>query len=169
MNKGFTLTEVLIVIVLFSILAVSVLWISAVAIKTWGTALDRTQIRQEAGSAMARMIREMGQINSITDAQDAQMTFLADLDGNGTDETVSLDTSGSNLIRTEGTVTTILASNVQTFGLSYLDVNNTLLNPPGGTSTQTKRDGIRVITVTLTMDKDDETLTLASSAYAKNQ
>lgn len=169
MNKGFTLIEVFIVIILFSVLALSVLWIFSTSLKIWGTGLDRTQIRQEAGAALGRIIRELGQTASVSAATANQITFLADLDGNGSDETVSLNVSGGNLTRTEGAVTTLLASNVQTFGLSYRDVNNVLLTPPADTDTQPERDQIRIVTVTLTMDKDEETLTLASSAYARNQ
>jgi hypothetical protein len=41
--------------------------------------------------------------------------------------------------------------------------------PPGGTSSQAKRDDIRVITVSLILNEGDETVTLSSGVYARNQ
>lgn len=169
MKKAFTFIELVAVVALISIFGGAVLWLLVVGLKTWGVSLDRAQIRQGTASAMHRMMREFSQTNSITDAQDDAITLLADLDDNGTDETITYSVSGTNLRRTEGAVVTILAPYVQTFGLSYRDLNNDLLNPPGGTSTQTKRDQIRVITISLTADKGDETLTLSSSVFARNQ
>lgn len=169
MKTAFTLIELVVVVVLMSVLGGAVLWLLVAGLKIWGVSLDRAQIRQGTASAVHRMMREFSQINSIADAKDDAITLLADLDDNGTDETISYSVSGGNLRRTEGAAVTIVAPYVQTFGLSYRDLNNDLLNPPGGTSTQTKRDQIRVITISLTADKGDETLTLSSSVFARNQ
>lgn len=169
MKKAFTILEVVVVTALVSIFVMAVLGLLSVGLRTWGFGFDRAQIRHLGSAAMQRMARELSQTNSITDAQDGTITFLADLDDNGTDETITYSVSGTNLRRTEGSIVTILASNVQTFGLSYRDLNNDLLNSPGGTSTQTKRDQIRVITISLTADKDNETITLSESVFARNQ
>ncbi len=169
MKKAFTLLELLVAIALVSTFAVTVLWLFSTGLKTWGFGYNRARLRQDVSAAMQRMVRELSQTNSISSAQDDQITFLADLDDNGTDETVAYALSGADLQRTEGTVVSVLAFDVQTFGLTYRDLDDNLLNPPGDTSTQTKRDRIRVVTVSLTMDKDDETVSLSSSVFARNQ
>jgi prepilin-type N-terminal cleavage/methylation domain-containing protein len=169
MKKAFTLTELTIVLVLLSIFIGVVLLVFVVQLKTWGSSLNRATIRQQGHQALGRMVRELNQTNSITSASSSAVTFLADLDDNGSDETIMLNTSGTILNRTEGGVTTPLAFNVQSFGLTYRDLNNNVLTPPAGTDTQVERDSLRVVVLSLTMNKADETLNISSSAYLHNQ
>lgn len=169
MRKAFTLIELTLVWALLSVFVGVVLWIFSVELKMWGSSRDRVMIRQQGHQALNRMVRELSQTNSITSAAAGAITFLADLDDNGTDETITLNTSGSNLNRTEGAVVNSLAFNVQSFGIAYRDLSNNLLTPPGGTDTQAERDTIRVVTLSLTMNKTDETLNLSSSVYLHNQ
>ncbi len=169
MRKAFTLIELTLVWALLSVFVGVVLWIFAVELKMWGLSRDRVMIRQQGHQALNRMVRELSQTNSITSAAAGAITFLADLDDNGADETITLNTSGSNLNRTEGAVVNSLAFNVQSFGIAYRDLNNNLLTPPGGTDTQAERDTIKVVTLSLTMNKTDETLNLSSSVYLHNQ
>lgn len=169
MKKAFTLMELTLVLALLSVFVGVVLWIFAVELKMWGSSRDRVMIRQQGHQVLNQMVRELGQTNSITSAAAGAITFLADLDDNGTDETITLNTSGSNLNRTEGAVVSSLAFNVQNFGIAYRDLSNNLLTPPGGTNTQAQRDTIKVVTLSLTMNKTDETLNLSSSVYLHNQ
>jgi prepilin-type N-terminal cleavage/methylation domain-containing protein len=169
MKKAFTLTELTIVLVLLSIFIGVVLLVFVVQLKTWGSSLNRATIRQQGHQALGRMVRELNQTNSITSASAGAATFLADLDDNGSDETITLNTSGTILNRTEGAVISPLAFNVQSFGLAYRDLNDNVLTPPAGTDTQVERDSLRVVVLSLTMNKADETLNISSSAYLHNQ
>ena len=169
MKKAFTLTELTIVLVLLSIFIGAVFLVFVVQVRTWGSSLNRTMIRQHGHQALNRMVRELNQTNSITSASSGAITFLADLDDNGSDETITLNTSGNSLRRTGGAVITTLAFNVQSFGLTYRDLNNNILTPPAGTDTQAERDSIKVVVLSFTMNKADETLNLSSSAYLHNQ
>ena len=169
MKKAFTLTELTIVLVLLSIFIGVVLLVFVVQLKAWGSSLNRATIRQQGHQALGRMVRELSQTNSITSASAGAITFLADLDDNGADETITLNTSGNNLNRTEGAVISPLAFNVQSFGLAYRDLNDNILTPPAGTDTPAERDTIRVAVLSLTMSKADETLNISSSAYLHNQ
>ena len=168
-KKAFTLIELTIVLVLLSIFIGAVLLIFVVQLKAWGSSLNRTVIRQQGHQALSRMVRELNQTNSITSASSNALTFLADLDDNGSDETIILSTSGNNLNRTEGAVIVPLAFNVQSFSLTYRDSSNNILTPPAGTDTQVERDTIKVVGLSLTMTKADETLNISSSAYLHNQ
>lgn len=166
MKKGITLIELMIVIVLFTILAGFVTWVYVVGLKSWSTSRDRAEIRQDANAALERMVRDLSQASNFTIAQAGQVKFDADVDEDGTDETVTYSVSDSNLNRKVGGITTVLAPNVQTFGLSYRDLNDTAMATP---IIGNERDDIRVVVISLTMDRADETITLSSSAYARNQ
>lgn len=169
MKKAFTLAELTIVLVLLSIFVGVVLLVFVVQLKAWGSSLSRSMIRQQGHQALSRIVRELNQTSSITSASSSAITFLADLDDNGSDETILLNTSGNNLNRTEGAVISPLAFNAQSFGLAYRDLNDNVLTPPAGTDTQAERDTIRVVVLSLTMNKADETLNISSSAYLHNQ
>lgn len=169
MRKGFTLVEFIIVILLFSVLIMAASWAFVVGLRVWDSGRKRAGIRQESSWAMERMVREISQASSITDADEDEMAFVADLDDDDSDETITFSISDNELIRTEDAVDVVLARNVQTFSLSYRDYDNTLLSIPSGVASQGKRDLIRVIIVSLTMNNADETITLSSSLYVRNQ
>lgn len=168
MKKGLTLIELIIVIALFSILAVAVFWTFVVGLKVWGSGMDRGYIRQDANLSIERMVRELSEASEFSRARSDEVDFNADLDGDGSVETIKFDISNdNNLERTEDSIAVIMAGNVQTFTLGYyLDGDNdTLLSSVTGPS----RDDIRVIVISLTLDDGDETITLSSSVYARNQ
>ena len=169
MRRGTTLIELIIVIVLFSILAGFISWTFVAGLKVWDSGINRTKAREDASLAMERMVRELGQASLITAAQVDGITFVADVDDDGSNETITFDVSSNNLIRGVGSLSTILASNVQSFDLSYRNLVNKLMALPEDTSGPDERDKIRVIIISLTMNKDDEIITLSSSVYARNQ
>lgn len=169
MKKAFTLIELVIAVVLISIFVISVFGTFRLGLTVWGTALDRAHIRQDSHAAIERMTRELSQANSITSAAAAQITFLADLDDNGSDETIVYSLSSGNLLRAEGSVTVVLARNVQSLAFTYTDLNNNVLTPPGGTDSQAERDTIRVVGVALGMARNNDTFTVSTSIHARNQ
>lgn len=169
MKRGLTLIELIIVIVLFSILAVSVSWGFVVGLTSWSSGLNRADLRQDGNWAIEIMVREISQASIITAADSDNITFVADVDDDGTNETVTFDISNNNLNRTVGSIATVLTSNVQTLDLSYRNIVNKLMTLPEDTSAQDERDKIRVIIISLTLNNVDETLTLSSSVYARNQ
>lgn len=165
-SKGFTLVELIIVTALIGILAGVVAFTFAVGLKTWSSGLDRTDIRQDGNLVLERMVRELSQAYSIRNAEEDAITFWADADG---DEEVTFELENSNLKRTSDGGETVLTPDVETFALSYRDVNNNLMTLPQDVASQSKRDNIRVIIILLTLDKADETVTLSSSVYTRNQ
>lgn len=169
MKKGITLIELIIVIVVLSIIAGFMSWTFVAGLRLWNSSKNRADIRQSGNLAMERMVRELSQASSFTIAQAGQVKFDADVDNDGTDETVTFSTSDSELIRKVDGTETVLTPNVQTFGLSYRDLNDVIMpfpitGGPGG-----DRDNIRVVIISLTLDKADETVSLSSGVYARNQ
>ena len=163
MKKAFTLIELIIVLTLFIIIVGFAGWSFIVGLRAWNSGQNRAEIRLDGTLAIEKMVRELSQASDITTADEDEIIFEADLDDDGTVETVTFNVSNNNLIRTVNAVATVLASNVQTFGLSYLDLNNSPWTLP-----QDPVD-IRVITISLTMSNLDETFSLSSSTYVRNQ
>lgn len=166
MKRGFTLIELIIVIVLFSMLAAATFWTFVVGLRAWGSGRDRAYIRQDANLAIERMVRELSQAKSFTIAQADQVKFDADIDNDDTDETVTFAISDSSLERTVDGTTTVLTPDLQTLEFSYRDLNDVAMALP---ITGNDRDNIRVIVMSLTLNEGDETFVLSSSAYARNQ
>ncbi|MFC1631517.1 prepilin-type N-terminal cleavage/methylation domain-containing protein [Candidatus Omnitrophota bacterium] len=169
MKKGVTLIELIIVVVLFVILVGFIMQGFLVGLKNWGSGINRAQIRQDANLGMNWMVRELGQASSITTAAADEIEVAVDLDDDGTDETVNFAVSSNQLMRTVDSTATILSANVATFTLAYRDLDDNPMSLPADTSSQGKRDDIRVVIITLAMNNVDESLTLSSSVYVRNQ
>ena len=166
MKKGVTLIELIIVIVFLSILIGFVSWVFIVGLRSWSFSKNRSDIRQDGNLALEKMVRELSQASSFTIAQAEQVKFVADIDSDGTNETVTFSVTDSNLNRTVDGVTTVLTPDAQTLGFLYRDLNDAVMTFPitGG-----DRVNIRVVIISLTLNKVDETVNLSSSAYARNQ
>ena len=169
MKQAFTLIELMVAVVLISIFVISVFGVFRLGLTVWGTGLDRAHMRQDSHAAIERMTRELSQANTITFARSSQITFGADLDDNGSDETIDYSLSGGDVLRVEGAVSTVLARSVQSLGFTYTDLDNNILTPPGGTGSQAKRDTIRVIGITLGMARNNDTFNVGTSVHARNQ
>ena len=167
-KSGFTLIELLIVVILFFILTGVAITAFTVGLRSWDSGLNRTDVRLESGRAMERMVRDISQASSITNAKDDTITFLVDLDDDGNDETVTFDVISNDLVRTVDGTDIPLATNVDALTFSYRDLNDDLMNPPGDTANQTKRDNIRIVLISIDMSRGDETFNLSSSVYVRN-
>jgi len=169
LKKAFTLIELIITLTLVAILVGFMGWTFAVGIGAWGSAWNRANIRQNGNLAIERMVRDISRAVSITDAGEDEITIEADLDNDGTDETVTFDMDGTDLKRTINGTAMVLSPDVATFEFSYRDVDNELMSIPSDVSNQAKRDDIRVVTISLDMIKSDDAVTLSSSVYCRNQ
>ena len=167
-KNGFTLVELLIATVLFSVLAAVVSWTFLVGLRVWNSGRTRAELRQSANLSMERLVRELGAASVINKAKSDEVDFDADLDGDGALETIKFDVSNDdNLERTEDGASVTMARDVQAFTLGYyLDGNNDDLE--SSVTGPTKND-IRVIVITLTLNSGDETFTLSSGVYTRNQ
>jgi Tfp pilus assembly protein PilV len=166
--SGITLIELLISILLFSaITGAAVLTLSA-GLKIWNSSEDRIDIRQKGSLAMEEMVRYLELANNITAATTTSITFAADVNNNGTDETVALvyDAVNKRINITISGATMILTSDAQSFALSYFQLNTQTSFTP---IVQVDRDSIRIVTISLTMNRGSDTITLNSSAFCRNQ
>lgn len=166
MRKGFTLIELLISSALIFVLSAVLVLVFIVGLKAWTSGQDRVTLREEASLAMDRMTRDFSEASNITAATSAAITFSADVNNDGTKETVSFNVDANhNLIRTVSAVAVAFIPDVQQLTFSYTDLNNNSITP----ATQADRNSIRIVAVTLTLNKDNEIYTLNSSVYMRNQ
>jgi len=172
MKKGFTLVELLITVVLFSVLAAVVSWVFMVGLRTWDSGKERADIRQNAGLAMERMMRELSLTSEITRARSDEIRFEADLDQDEQVEKIIFDVNKDNdLERTENITgpnpVVIMARDVQNFTLGYYleSDNENLLSSVA----KNAMDDIRVVVIALTLSKGEETISLSTSVYVRNQ
>ncbi len=121
-------------------------------LSAWVSGRDRTEIREGASLAMERMVRDLCQAGTITAATASAITFTADVNNDGVNETVTFNQNG--------------IPDAQALTFSYTDLNNNSIPVPVA---QASLSSIRVVTIALTMNKGDETYALSSSAYTRNQ
>ena len=173
---GLTLIELLTAILLFSAIALAATLMLTTGLKTWSSNQSSLDVRQNGNLAMEKMVRCLELASNITAATTDSITFAADIDNNGTNETVTIAFDAVNKrinITTEG-ITTILTPDAQSFSLSYYQSDTqtsygAIPQPSFTPVDQYDRNRIATIKISLTMNKGSDTVTLSSSAFCRNR
>jgi hypothetical protein len=167
-RSALTLIELLIAVLLFSAITGATMLMLTTGLKVWSSNKGRLDIRQNGSLAVEKMVRYLGLANNITAATTTGITFAADVDNNGTNETVAIAFAAVNkrINMTIGSTIAILTPDAQSFSLSYYQSNTQVPFTP---VTQADRDGICIVKISLTMNKGSDTITLSSSAFCRNQ
>ena len=115
-HRGFSLVEMLFYVVILSLSLIAVLQTLVVVTRSYGVLKYAQRVEQEAAFSLERMVREMRDASSITDAGSTFGTnpgklLLGSTDSSGTARTVefSVDT-GKILLKENGAVTGYLTS-----------------------------------------------------------
>jgi len=152
----------MIVTVLLGLFMSSVFDTVLTGLRLTGTANDRERIRQEMSAVVDRMTREIAVADNVDNASNTRFQF----------DTVGLNNinyqySSGSLTRSDANTssTTILRS-ITAFDFDYWDDNNTqiMTDPVPGN----QEDNIRVVQVTITVTRNNETMTLASAAFLRS-
>jgi len=151
-QQGFTLLELVLVILLTSIIAGVASKIIAQGLTIYLTARYTTDADWQGRLALERMARDIRAVSSggISTAAASQLTFT-DTNGNS----VSYSLSSTSLMRNSQ----ILANGVSTLTFGYFDKN--------GATTATS-SLIRYIKITLTIVQDNTNFSLSTSVYPRN-
>lgn len=146
-NKGFTLIEIIIVIVVLGVLSIFGFSFISTAVHTYSMMEKQKGLFDQATMVMERISRELRDAESITTATGSTLEFTK---SHGTDEdsdtSISFELSGTTLQRL-GTDTVNLADNVTAF---------------------TVTNSSNEITISLTLESGEANITLQSYIYPKN-
>ena len=162
-NKGFTLVEIVIAIVIVGIVSTIIGAMLLGTIKAWTFKFNRNDILWDGRLALDRMTREIRTIRnstSVTTASAAQLRFI---DTNNTDITYSL--SSTNLNRTANGTANLLAENVSSLAFTYYDSSGTVIPVPTVSPSATN---IRRVRVSLTLTKNGQNVYLRSDSATEN-
>ncbi|TBR18234.1 prepilin-type N-terminal cleavage/methylation domain-containing protein, partial [bacterium] len=156
-RTGFTLMELIITCVLISIL-LGVIWLVYFAgFKSFDSQMSRSNIKGEAGRLLESMGNELRQTVSISSAQQTNLSFSVDTNGDGLNETIQYNWSGvagDPLNQTWSSLVIPVISSINSLAFSYYDSNNSLLSFPV-TASQ-----VRLVAIDFTVSKADETFHL---------
>ena len=165
-ERGFSLLELFVVLSLLGIFLAAVQESLLVGLRAVNAADEREDIRMQLSNALDRLIREVSMANNVDTAQDQQLQFDADLNGDGTTENdILYQVSGGDLQRTYNGATVTLVRDLSSLDFDYTDLNGSALTTP---VTGASLDILRLVQITATTAKDAETLSLADSAYLRN-
>ncbi len=165
-EAGFSLLELMIAMTLLGTFVVAVYWPFTVGLRLLDSTDKREDIRQQLANALGRLTREASLASNVRQAKDQQFKFDADLDGNGTTENnIDYQVNSGDLERVYGGTTVTLVGDLTTIDFDYVDLNGASMptNVVGG-----DRNDIRVVQITITATKDDETISLASAVFLRN-
>ncbi|MBU1913185.1 MAG: prepilin-type N-terminal cleavage/methylation domain-containing protein [Candidatus Omnitrophica bacterium] len=164
MNKrGFTLVELVIVIVIIGIAASTIGFMLLGTINAWTFKFNRSDILWDGRLAMDRMTREIRTIRNSTSVTTASAVQFRFTDTGNKDITYSL--SSTNLNRTEDGIANLLAADVSSITFTYYYANGTVIPAPAVSPSATD---IRRVRINLTLTKNGQNVYLQSDAPTKN-
>jgi len=152
-EQGFTMIELIMVIVLLGILAVPAAQILSTAFKSYLTAQAITEANWQGQIAMERMARDIADVassSSVSTMTSNQFQFI-DMSGNSLNYTLS----GTNLMSNAQ----ILASGVSSLTFNYYDQNG---------NTVTTNTNLHVVSISLTITENQSNYNLTTSVYLRD-
>ena len=166
-KSGFTLIELLLVIVLLSVFIGAVYQATIIGLRSANHSDERETLRQQMANALDVMIREAALAGNVDNAEDDRFQFDADIDGDGSPENnINYRLQNGNLERSLSSTAVVLVNNVSSVDFSYRDNSDSNLATP--VVSQPARNTIRVMQITITAVNDDESISLASAAFLRN-
>lgn len=163
-STGMTLIELLITMVLMFAL-VAVIWgVFNTGFATTVTESLRTSLKGDSSRGFIKMGNELRRALSVTSAQATSLTFTADTDNDGVDETIQYTWSGiagEPLNRVSGG-THPLVNSISALSFSYYDSGHNLLSFPV-TASQVKS-----VRADITAADEDESFRLRSEYRLRN-
>lgn len=153
-NKGFSLVEVVLVMVILGILLTTGSGLFQQAFETGFVTKDQQKARTQAQFALERMNDELKNARSATSSDltpnASDITFVDD-DG----ESIKYSISGTNLMRNSN----ILVSDISSLSFTYLKEDN---------STTTTAADVRCIVISVTATKNISVVTMTTTVCPRN-
>jgi len=150
LNKfGFTLMEMVIVIVLVAAFILALSLLLNPAIRTWSFITFRNEEVAQARVAFDRMAREIRSLVNLTSASATNMSFTA-----ADNTTISFGLSGNNLLRNSD----ILANGISGLLFSYYNINGSATN---------NTSQVRRIDIQMNLTSGSQSLSLSNNVYPR--
>lgn len=155
-SKAVTLIELAISLTVMLMLISLVISVFISSTRVYNLQLGGADVTWEGQNAIETMVKEIRECYEVTSAETNAITFWwKDLNDNSTreaNETVSFSQAGSSLIRTIGSSSGNLSTNVASLNFAY----DTSVDP-------------KFVTITLTLASKGESATFESSARLRNE
>ncbi len=164
-KTGLTLIELIITMALASIMLFAIWAVFGIGFKVFHNQLNRSSMKGEANISVVKMISELRRATVITSAEEDDISFNSDVDGDGIGEVLRYEWSGAagdplNRIVDGQTMPVITSMNSMKF--SYYDSNNVLLTAPVLPS------AVRSINIDLTASRGSEYFNLRTQVSLRN-
>ena len=162
-KRGFTLLEVLIVVILFGLFVGTVQETVVVGLRQVSAADKREEIRQRLASALDRLTREISMADNVNVAQSGRFQFDTPSVNN---VDYVYDSAAGTLSRDDAiSPLAVIVRNATSLDFNYFDASGAQLSEPVAGASE---DTIRLVQVVATVTKDSETITVASAAFLRN-
>ncbi|MCA9404941.1 MAG: prepilin-type N-terminal cleavage/methylation domain-containing protein [Candidatus Omnitrophica bacterium] len=165
-KTAFTILELLVVIVAFSIIVGVVLNVYGVSLDIWNEGFKRSDIRTELSQTLELVTKNLRRATSIDALTDSSITFTADLGSGSTTYRVYLYNAADpepNPPYTQSTYDLRWVQGTTSYG-SGASLANNIIQPSSPVFSQAGN----VINVNLTAAEGDETVRLSSSVRPRN-
>jgi len=164
MQKGFTIIELIMVIVVIGILA----WVGVASllsgVDTWGFFSQRKEILTDARMALDMMSREMRIVKNSTSVTTANSTDFQFIDTGNTTVRYYLDSA--IIKRTEDGTTNNLLDNVNNFGFGYYNSSDAEISTPVVAPSATD---IKTIRISIAVEKNtSEPVNIVTTVWPRN-
>ena len=165
-ERALSLLELLIVISLLGLFIGAVYESVIVGLRVVNASDEREDIRQQLANALDLLLREGSLASNVDNAEDQRFQFDADIDGDGSANTnINYRVQSGDLQRVYSGDTVTLVRDLASLDFDYVDLNGAAMTPP---VTGASRDNIRVVQVTATATRDNETISLANATHLRN-
>lgn len=151
--RGFTLIEMVIVMVITSIVVIIAASIFRSGFSNYFTLVDVTALNNQISNSMTRISLELAQASSFSAASATSMTFKTT-----TGSTITYSWASPTITRT-GTSAQTLSDKTTSFALNYYQANYS------ATTTLTL---IRAVTISMTITNGTETISLVNTVFLNN-
>lgn len=154
-GRGLTLIELVFNMALVSVLVCAIALTFMVGLRILDGEVTRGDFIKDISYGLNTMSGDLRQaISFVAPTNNRSVTFLADVDGDGSQETIRYRLTRGSLLRTQdGVRTPVLARNVQSLAFSYYRPNDNT-NPMHGIVLSQ----IRVVEIDLTLTKGNESI-----------
>ena len=183
-ERGLSILELMIVLTLFGLFFSALQEPILIGLRSLDSADDREDLRLQLTRTLDRFTREASMARNVDRAQDQRFQFDADWNGDGSssgstvpeERNINYEVSSGRLLRSDADTVagqeTVLISNLSSLDFNYYESGSTSestsCDSTGSCGSNCCRSEVRVVVVTATATRGNETISMTSSAFLEN-